>query len=36
MLKLIIMENSIKRLPFVAADEWLLPVEEEINARYAR
>ena len=30
------MENSIKRLPFVAADEWLLPVEEEINARYAR
>ena len=30
------MENSIKRLPFVASDEWLLPVEEEINARYAR
>ena len=30
------MENSIKRLPYVAADEWLLPVEEEINARYAR
>ena len=30
------MENPTTRLPFVAADEWLHPVEEQINARHAR
>ncbi len=30
------MKEKKCRLPMVAADEWLLPVEEEVNARYAR
>ena len=30
------MKNPTTRLPFVAADEWLHPVEEQINARHAR
>ncbi len=30
------MENSKQMLPIVAEDEWLQPVEGEMNARYAR
>ena len=29
------MKADNKTLPIVAADEWLKPVEEEINRRYA-
>ena len=30
------MGNTSQRLPIVARDEWLRPVEEELNRRYAR
>ncbi len=29
------MKEQNPKLPIVAADEWLLPVEDEINRRYA-